>query len=75
MLSPALPTKGENKEDTLGSLDLKDGLCVTGWWPFPSDITVLPEGSKILETVVHPEQFTPPTLTLTDETVRNEPAE
>lgn len=42
--------------------------------PFPSDITVLPEGSEILETVLHPGQFTP-TLTLTDEAVRNEPAE
>lgn len=85
LLPPTLPTKGENEEDTLGSsargcihpflgLTLKDGLCVTGWWPFPSDITVLPEGSEILETVVHPGQFTP-TLTLTDKAVGDEPAE
>lgn len=85
LLPPTLPTKGGNEKDTLGSsapgcihpflgLILKDGLCITGWWPFPNDVAVLPEGSETLETVVHPGQFTP-TLTLTDKAVGDEPAE
>lgn len=84
LLSPTLPIKGENKEEhteLLGprlhpflGLTLKDGLCVTGRWPFSSAITVLREGSEFLETMAYPGQFTP-VLTLTDEAVRDEPAE
>lgn len=73
LLSPTLPIKGPRLHPFLG-LTLKDGLCVTGRWPFPSDITVLREGSEVLETVAYPGQFTP-ALTLTDEAVRDEPAE
>lgn len=43
-------------------------------WPFPSEAAALPEGSEIPEAVDYPRQFSP-TLTLTDEAIREEATE